>query len=264
MQTRTAIVTGASRGIGKRIALELARRGYDLVVSARSVERGGRLPGSLAETRAEIESTGARVIVVRADMTSQNDVRALVAEALAEFGRLDAVVNNAAFTHGGYVPVVDLSFDDWQAQFDTNLNGPLGLIQAAVPHLTAAGGGVIVNLSSSSGDLKPVTDGPPMYSLGYAASKAALNRLTNALAGELRTSGIAVVNVDPGSVRTERVERRMNRLAPEHRDRLVSMDVPAVAVGHLVTCGHPLTWTGQLLRAADFVESQHLEPAVHA
>ncbi|CDR17918.1 SDR family NAD(P)-dependent oxidoreductase [Streptomyces iranensis] len=261
MHTRVAIVTGASRGIGKRTALELAHRGYGIVASARALERDGRLPGSLAETRAEIEAAGARVVVARADMSRRDEASALVSTAVETFGRLDAVVNNAALTHGGNVPVTELEFEDWHAQFDTNLHGPLALIQAAVPHLSRARG-VIVNLSSGAGDLKPAVEGPLLYSVGYAASKAALNRLANALAGELMALGIAIVNVDPGSVSTERLERRLDTLSPEHRARLVSMEVPAVAIGHLVSCGTALEWTGRLLRAADFVRSQGLGTAV--
>lgn len=262
---RVAIVTGASRGIGKQIAIGLGRAGFDVVVAARTVEAHKRLPGTIGATVAAVEETGARSLAVRTDMTSPADVTALVARTIDEFGRLDVVVNDAADTSGGSPALVDLAFEEWERQFDTNLHGPLRLMQAAVPHLQAAGRGVIVNMSSSAGDLvehdwaeRPADpSGLGGERLAYAASKAALNRLANAVAPQLAAAGIAVVNVDPGFTRTELVDLMSERGLVDPRAS-VPMDVPTRTVLHIATSGDAMRWSGRILRAADFVAEHGL------
>src|SRR5215218_10465621 len=109
---RTAIVTGASRGIGKQVAIGLGRAGFDVVVAARTVDPHRRLPGTIGETVKEVAREGARALAVRTDMTSSADVERLVATTIEQFGRLDVVVNNAADTSGGTPGLVELSVDD--------------------------------------------------------------------------------------------------------------------------------------------------------
>jgi len=97
---RTAIVTGASRGIGKHTAIELGRRGANVVVAARTVERRKRLPGTIGETVEAIESTGAKALAIQADMANAEDLDRLVASSFDHFGRIDILINNAAATAG--------------------------------------------------------------------------------------------------------------------------------------------------------------------
>jgi len=264
---KTAIVTGASRGIGKQIAVALAREGANLVVASRTVEAHRRLPGTIGDTLAAVEAVGSRGIAVRTDLTVADDIRNLAAEAVAAFGGVDILVNNAADTSGGTPLLVDLDIDDWRRQFEANVTGPLQLMQAVVPAMAERGGGTIVNLTSGAADLVPASAraaaGAETRSvlggerLAYAASKAALNRLANALVPELAAQGITIVNVDPGYTRTELVDLMAERGVGDP-DRAVPMEVPAAAVVHLITSGEAAALRGEVVRAAAFVAERNL------
>ncbi|MEO3822710.1 SDR family oxidoreductase [Actinomadura sp. B10D3] len=259
MSALVVIVTGASRGIGRQIALDLARRGHRLVLAARTMEPSGDRPGSLSETVRDAEAAGAHAIGVQADLARAEDASRLVERAVEEFGGVDAVVNNAAATGSGGRTLEEMSWEDWARQFDTNVHGTFAMMRAATPHLVARRGGTIVNLSSRAGDLSDDLEGSRLFSPAYAASKAAINRLGNVVAAELRDKNVAVVALDPGSVRTERVAG-LKDLSPEHQVRLVEMTVPSRAVVRLVTGGDSLRWTGQLVRAKEFVDRLDLLP----
>jgi NAD(P)-dependent dehydrogenase (short-subunit alcohol dehydrogenase family) len=256
---KTVVITGASRGIGKQVAIELGRRGANVVVAARTVEPHRRLAGTIAETVEETVAAGGQAIAVRTDLSDIGDIEALVRTATEKFGGIDVLINNAADTSGGTPSILDLKREDWLHQFDTNLHGPFSLMQAALPSMIKRGGGVIVNMSSGAGDLVPVqssSSGSGAIRIGeriaYAASKAALNRLGNVIAPELRNLGIAVVTVDPGFTRTELVEL-MGERGMVDADAAVPMDVPMKTVVHVITCDDPMAYTGRLLRAAAFV-----------
>jgi NAD(P)-dependent dehydrogenase (short-subunit alcohol dehydrogenase family) len=252
---RTAIVTGASRGIGRQIALALAARGANVVVAARSVEAHRRLTGSIGETVSTIEAGGGRAIGMRTDMTVASDLGDLVARTVDVFGSIDILVNNAADTSGGTADLAGLDYDEWRRQFDANLHGPLLLMKAVAPLMEQAGGGVIINMTSGAGDL---VAGPPTAATGlgerlaYAATKAALNRLANALAPELKRMGIAIVNVDPGFTRTELVDL-MGARGLVDAEAAVPMEIPVRAVLHLISGDHAGPLTGTIVRASDYV-----------
>jgi NAD(P)-dependent dehydrogenase (short-subunit alcohol dehydrogenase family) len=175
-------------------------------------------------------------------------------------------VNNAADTSTGSRSILELERESWLRQFDTNLHGPLALIQAVVPTMVAAREGVIVNMTSGAANLRPVpaaasdsAAGPAPIGelLAYGASKAALNRLGNMIALELREHGIAVATVDPGFTRTELVELMGERGAVDAA-AAVPMEIPVKTVMHLVTSDDPMQYTGQLLEAAAFVTEHGL------
>jgi NAD(P)-dependent dehydrogenase (short-subunit alcohol dehydrogenase family) len=262
---KTVVITGASRGIGKQLAVELGRRGANIVVAARTVEAHRRLGGSIGETVDAVKEAGGDAIAVRTDLTEPKDITALAARAVEHFGGVDVLVNNAADTSGGTPSILDLERADWLRQFDANLHGPFSLIQAVLPSMQAGGGGVIVNMTSGAGDLGPVRpaaargDGPIRIGerLAYASSKAALNRLGNAIAAELRELGIAIVSVDPGFTRTELVEL-MGERGMVDPEAAVPMDVPVKTVVHVITSDDPLRYTGTILRAAAFVAEHQL------
>jgi NAD(P)-dependent dehydrogenase (short-subunit alcohol dehydrogenase family) len=263
---KTAIVTGASRGIGKQIAVELGHRGANVVVAARSVEPHRRLSGTIGETVEAVEAAGGQALAVQTDLRDPAEIQSLVDQTVDRFGDIRVLVNNAADTSGGTPSILDLDRADWLRQFDTNLHGPFSLIQAVLPSMRATGEGVIVNMTSGAGDLSPLRPPAPAPASGpirigerlaYGASKAALNRLGNMVASELRELGIAVVMVDPGFTRTELVEL-MGQKGSVDPDGAIPMEVPMKTVVHVITCDDPLQYSGQILRAAPFVEANGL------
>jgi NAD(P)-dependent dehydrogenase (short-subunit alcohol dehydrogenase family) len=254
---KVAIVTGASRGIGRQIALELARRGAKVVVAARTVEPKKRLPGTIGETLAAIEAAGGSAIAVQTNLTQPEDLERLISRTIEAFGRLDILVNNAADTQNESAPIESHTREGWLRQFDTNVHAPFFLMGLAVPHMRAQGGGVIVNITSGDGDLRELDITAPKSSvfklgprLGYATTKAALNRLTNALAPELAPDRIAVACVDPGYTRTEFVdfleEKGLVDAGAAH-----SMDLPVAKVMEIVCADDPLSYAGKILRTSE-------------
>jgi citronellol/citronellal dehydrogenase len=193
---RCALVTGASRGIGAAVAVQLATEGADVAVVARSVEPTAKIAGSLEETSARIRALGRRCVVIGADLSDGDDRARIVPEALDGLGHLDILVNNAAAAI--YQPPATYSLRHRRLSMEVNYQAPADLTQALVPHLTARGEGWVVNLTS--GAARHV-DGPP-FTVGveiglYGATKAALNRLTNALGASLYGTGIRVNAVMP-------------------------------------------------------------------
>lgn len=259
MSGRTAIVTGASRGIGRQIAVALGEQGANVVVAARSVEPHRRLPGSIGETVAAVEAAGGKALAIRTDMTVPEDLAGLVAATVDAFGSVDILINNAADTSGGTPKLTDLAYEDWRRQIDANLHGPFLLMQAVVPLMSERGGGVIINMTSGAGDLTfplPTADGTSPIRIGervaYAVSKAALNRLANAVALELLDVGIAIVNVDPGFTRTELVDLMGERGLVDPA-AAIPMEIPVKTVMHLLTGDNARTESGGIIHAAAYV-----------
>lgn len=139
LRNKVVIVTGASRGIGRHLALALAAEGASVVLAARTVEPRRVLPGTIGDTLAQIEAAGGRAVAVQVDVTQVADLERLVDTAVATFGGLDVLVNNAADTQGSTEPIEAHPRDRWLRQFDTNVHAPFSLIGLAVPHLRARG-----------------------------------------------------------------------------------------------------------------------------
>lgn len=190
---QVAIVTGASRGIGAEIARSLARHGATVVLAARSVDAAPdpRLPGTIREVAQEIEAAGGRALPIATDMRQPESITACVDQTVAEFGRLDIIVNNAAVLVPGDIKTVQDRHIDLMWQID--LRGPVLLCKAAVPHMEQAGGGRIINVSS----VAAVFPGPGPYAepsiggLFYGMVKAGLERFTQGLAMELQDRQIS-------------------------------------------------------------------------
>lgn len=202
---RVALVTGASRGVGQAIAVELARRGSDVVLAARTVDQAVEgMPGTLADTAAEVEALGQQAHMVRADLTETDSMEALAEAALGWRGHVDVLVNNAAFLgRAAYYDLDETSLKNWTRQLTVNVTAPFLLAKLLVPSMREAGGGVIANVTSGAG-LIGEYDVP---GITYGTTKAALNRLSTLLARDLRSDGIAVFAVDPGYTRTVLVEQ---------------------------------------------------------
>jgi len=188
---RIALVTGASRGIGRAIALELAEAGADLVINARG-------SAALDAVAAEVRARGRDVEAVPADVATEAGAPLVVERAVARFGRVDVLVNNAG--KGSPKRLLDLTEEDWHASFELNFMSAVRLSLACVPLMRARGGGRIVNISSRVGRQ------PDPYFAPYAAAKAALINFTKSLANAFSRDGILSNCVLPGLVRTEAVE----------------------------------------------------------
>lgn len=197
MRGKIAIVTGASRGIGKAVALGFSREGAYVVVAARSESAPSeRLAGSIHETAGQIEALGGKALAVRCDVTDEASVNAMAEVALAEFGRIDVLVNNAAVDFPA--PVAELPAKRWDLVMRVNATGPFLCCRAVLPTMIAQHSGSIINISSqAAAERGSETVG---YSVAYAASKAALERFTWALAAEMGRYNIAVNALKPAKV----------------------------------------------------------------
>jgi NAD(P)-dependent dehydrogenase (short-subunit alcohol dehydrogenase family) len=179
----TALVTGATSGIGREIALELAERGAEVVVHGRSAERG-------AKTVRDIQNAGGKARFIAADLNNADDVRRLAAEA----GRVDILINNAGiYKFGGTTDTDDATFNE---HVNINLRAPFILVQRLVPAMIARGGGAVVNVSTLAASIP--TSGAGIY----GATKAGLEQLTRVWADEFGASGVRVNAVAAGPTDT--------------------------------------------------------------
>lgn len=187
--TKVAIVTGSSSGMGQRAAIRLAERGYDVVVNYARREDGAK------ETAREVEAAGREALIVRCDVADEGGVKSMVAETVDRFGRLDVLINAAgATTNQSPRNLDDTTMDEWDRVMDINLKGPFFAARAAAPHLEATSGS-IVNVSSLAG-VRPTGVQP----YAYGASKGGLVTVTKLLASNLGPKGIRVNAVLPGWV----------------------------------------------------------------
>jgi NAD(P)-dependent dehydrogenase (short-subunit alcohol dehydrogenase family) len=190
-QSHTALVTGASRGIGKEIALELARNGYRVAVNYYND------PAEMVDaTVAEIRAFQAGVLPVQADIRSSSQVTAMFERVINTFGRLDLLVNNAGVQT--WKPLLEVTEEEWDLVVDTNLKGCFLCTQQAARYMKDHGGGSIVNLGSGCNKLAF----PSL--VAYTASKGGIEMFTKEAAVELGQYGIRVNCIAPGSIESER------------------------------------------------------------
>jgi citronellol/citronellal dehydrogenase len=259
---RRALVTGASRGIGAALARRLAADGADVAVVARTLDHHPTLGGSLRETAARLRDHGRRVAVVVADLADPADRERVVPAAVERLGGpVDILVNNAAMA--SYRPLRDYPAKRARLTFEVNVNAPLDLAQRVIPQMVDRGEGWIVNVSSASARH---WDGPP-FELGatgstigvYGASKAALNRLTNALAAELWGTGVRANTVEPrAAVLSEGADALVGAML--RADQIESMEEMVEAT--LALCDCPAERTGGVHVSLDLIAELGL--TVHA
>jgi NAD(P)-dependent dehydrogenase (short-subunit alcohol dehydrogenase family) len=225
MTSPVAFVTGASRGIGKAIAIELAHAGYDIAILARTVHEGEErehsstlkrsdtspLPGSLDSTAERVARAGRRCLPVQADLLDHPSLVAAADRVFAEWGRVDVLVNNGRYVGPGHMDhILDTPVRILRDHLEANALGPVVLIKAIVPRMLESGGGTVINLTSSCAYEDPEEPaGQGGWGLGYGFSKAAVHRIAGILAVELGKSGIRAFSVQPGFVATERIAQDM-------------------------------------------------------
>ncbi len=186
---KTALVTGASRGIGRAIALDLSGEGAKVAINYTSNEAKAR------EVADEIQKAGGTAIIKQADVGSSEEARAMVAEVAEEFAHLDVLVNNAGITRDALLP--GMSDEQWVEVIQTNLNGCFFCTSAAIPIMSAQSYGRIVNVTSMNGQV------PAIAQANYSASKGGIIAFTRTAAAELVRHGITVNTVAPGYTETD-------------------------------------------------------------
>ena len=186
-QQKSVLITGATDGLGRALALLLAERGYRVFAAGRSPEKLAQLESLAREKQFPLES-------IAIDVCSDDSVDRAIRQVLGKAGHLDVLVNNAGVNYTAAVE--DLSMQDWRAQFETNFFGVLRVTRAILPHMRERRSGRILMMSSLSGLVTPPTQG------AYSSSKHALEGLSNALRMELYPFGIDVVLIEPGYIIT--------------------------------------------------------------
>ena len=218
LQEQTALVTGATSGIGRAIALQLARQGADVLVHGRDAQRG-------AATVEAITTSGGRARFAAADLSDPSDLRRLV----DGIGEVDVLVNNAGFSWFG--PTADLDVETFDAMFVSNVRAPYFLVAAFAPKMAAKGRGSIVNVSSMAGQIGLAG------SAAYGATKATLSSMTRAWAAEFSPRGVRVNAIAPGPVYTggADAERTKNLGATTLLNRAANAEEVAEVVGFLAS-----------------------------
>ena len=192
MKDKVCLITGSSRGLGRALALEFGRRGAKLVINSRASSQK-----DLAEVERQLREQGAEVLSTVADVSSRADVERLSGEALARFGHVDVLVNNASDLGPTPMPyLIDYPIDAFDKVIRTNMLGPFMLTRALVGQMIGRQSGSIINVSSDAGVVGYAAWG------AYGVSKSALDQLMRTWAAELDGTGVRVNNVDPGDMNT--------------------------------------------------------------
>src|SRR4030043_1710249 len=222
---RVALVTGAAQGIGKAVALLLARNGADIVVSDINLEKA-------EETANEIRSICRKALAVKVDVAHWNDVEQMVEVILEKFAKIDILVNNAGITRDKLI--LRMTEEDWDAVLDVNLKGTFHCTKAVVRHMAKQRSGKIINIASVVGEMGNASQA------NYSASKAGVIGLTKTIAREFAQRGININAIAPGYIETpmpevlpEKVKEELKKLIP--MERLGKPEDGAEAVFFLVS-----------------------------
>lgn len=229
---KVAIITGGSKGIGYYTALQLAQEGASVVLCARGEKQ---LEVAAAAIK---EKTGAQVLIVPADITKEKECQKVVTKAVEHFGRLDILVNNAGTASAN--PFEQVGSELWQSDLDLKLFGAVNSSKAAIPHMKAAGGGSIINVTAV------LAKTPPASSLPTTVSRAAGLALTKAMSKDLGKYNIRVNAVCIGLIRSDQIEKRWKNDAPnltwEEYSQKVGETIPLGRIGNTEEAANVITF----------------------
>jgi NAD(P)-dependent dehydrogenase (short-subunit alcohol dehydrogenase family) len=275
MSKRVAFVTGASRGIGKATAVELAKAGFDVAIMARTLEEGearehsstvkasdmSPLPGSLSSTAALVRDAGREALIVQGDLLDRASLGAAAVTVLDAWDHVDVVVHNARYIGPGHMDrFLDTPIELLEKQLDGNVLAALVLNKLLLPSMIEHGGGTIVNITSASGyadPTKPAGDGG--WGMGYGISKGAFQRIAGFLAVELADEGIRCFNVQPGLIATERIAQDMAKFGIENAG--APPEVIGAVVAWLCTSDEADAFNGLNIEAQYFCHERGLLPS---
>jgi NAD(P)-dependent dehydrogenase (short-subunit alcohol dehydrogenase family) len=259
LEDKVVLITGASRGIGKQVALRLAEHGARLVLAARTVEASrSQFPGTINETAEMVRARGAKALAVQCDLAIRSDIERLWRSAIDEFGRVDILINNAAwFGPGHYDPFLSLTLEQWQTMIDVDLNAPVLLTRLLLPGMVERRSGLVICMTSVAATHDVAVGGRGGISPAYPTAKAGLNRFVRALAAETREHQIAVIALEPGFTVTERTAilfpRKNMDFSAAH-----SMEIPVRTILHLCAGTDAISYSGQVIIAAEYAKQHRL------
>ncbi len=268
-----AFVTGASRGIGKAIAVELAARGYAVAITARTVNEGearehssttsrsdtSPLPGSLSATAARIEALSSPVMVLPADLLDRAALGAAATRVLERWGQVDVLVHNARYIGPGHMDrILDTPVEVFERHLQGNLLAPLVLDRLLLPAMIDRGSGLVVDITSGAAWREPPAPaGEGGWGISYGASKAAFHRLAGFIALEHGHQGIRAFNVQPGFIATERIAQDMESFGFAAAGG-APPDVVAKVVAWLASSPDADALNGQNIEAQEFCHEHGL------
>ncbi|HET6812250.1 MAG TPA: SDR family oxidoreductase [Acidimicrobiales bacterium] len=272
---KVALVTGASRGIGKAVAVHLARAGFDVALGARTVQEGEArehsstikasntrpLPGSLATTAGLVEAEGRRALPVYLDLLDRASLGASVTTVLERWGRIDVLVNNGRYIGPGHMDLfLDTPIELHERHLEANVLAPIILTRLVLPQMLERGEGHVVNVTSSAGNTDPPGPaGQGGWGLGYGMSKGAMHRLAGILHLELGPQGICAYNLHPGFVATERMAADMGEFGFDS-SQAAPADVVGAVAAWLVTTPEGRSLAGTWVEAQDRCRELGLVP----
>jgi NAD(P)-dependent dehydrogenase (short-subunit alcohol dehydrogenase family) len=262
---RVAMITGASRGIGRAIALDLARHGFDVVPTARSLrESVVGWDGTLEETAERVKRYGQAVYPVKMDLASESDVRVGVEAALDHFGRLDVLVTNATnidfSADGTYLNTfVDTSWEALKRHVDVNIVSTLLLLRLLLPVMYEQRQGIVMNVTQNSNWLSmpelPMP-GEGICGMAIPVTRGVTDRLAPALKREVAPHGVTILTLDPGMTVSNAAERYEDTMKAGYQPAGAhSILVPARAATYIATSHHPGAFNGEFVSAQELVRT---------
>lgn len=277
MERNVAFVTGASRGIGKASALALAKAGFDVVVTARTVHEGQTfeysptlarsldraMPGSIHTTAAAIRALGRRALPIRLDLMDRGSIDAAVEQALGDWGHIDVLLNNGIYQGPGLMdPFVDVDDDLLRRIFEGNVFAQVHLTRKVLAAMLARGRGTVINMTSNAAlNDPPGPVGEGGWGFAYGASKGAFHRMAGVLHVELNRRGLRAYNVEPGFVVTESQKILFGEESDLVRHHVgTPAEVPAAVVAWLASDPEAAELSGQTIHAASFCKKRQLLP----